>query len=128
MLDRALNDGLITSNPLDKLVLSKLVDKKTRTSDWQVDPFDLEEIKAILTEAKEQARNLFQFAFYSGLRTSELIALEWGDIDWLEGMVRVSRAVVLKKEKGTKTKSGQRDVLLLPLHWKRCKIKKPIPF
>jgi len=114
MLDQALNDGLITSNPLDKLVLSKLVDKKTRNSDWQVDPFDLDEIKAILSEAKDQARTLFQFAFYTGLRTSELIALEWGDIDWLKGIVRVSRAVVLKKEKGTKTKSGQRDVLLLP--------------
>ena len=42
------------------------------------------------------------------------IALEWDDIDWLKGMVRVSRAVVLKQEKGTKTKSGSRDVLLLP--------------
>jgi len=113
-LDQALNDGMITSNPLDRLVLSKLVDKKTRISNWEVDPFNQEEIKAILSEAKDQARNLFQFAFYSGLRTSELIALEWGDIDWLNGIVRVSRAVVLKKEKGTKTKSGQRDVLLLP--------------
>ncbi len=113
-LDQALNDGMITSNPLDRLVLSKLVDKKTRSSNWEVDPFNQEEIKAILSEAKDQSRNLFQFAFYSGLRTSELIALEWGDIDWLNGIVRVSRAVVLKKEKGTKTKSGQRDVLLLP--------------
>ncbi|HFK5877764.1 site-specific integrase [Legionella pneumophila serogroup 1] len=113
-LDQALNDGMITSNPLDRLVLSKLVDKKTRNSNWEVDPFNQEEIKAILSTAKDQSRNLFQFAFYSGLRTSELIALEWGDIDWINGIVRVSRAVVLKKEKGTKTKSGQRDVLLLP--------------
>lgn len=113
-LDQALNDGMITANPLDRLVLSKLVDKKTRSSNWEVDPFNQDEIKAILSEAKDQARNLFQFAFYSGLRTSELIALEWGDIDWLNGIIRVSRAVVLKQEKGTKTKSGQRDVLLLP--------------
>lgn len=113
-LDQALNDGMITSNPLDRLVLSKLVDKKTRSSNWEVDPFNQDEIKAILSEAKDQARNLFQFAFYSGLRTSELIALEWGDIDWLNGIIRVSRAVVLKQEKGTKTKSSQRDVLLLP--------------
>lgn len=91
-----------------------MVDKKTRSSDWEDDPFNQDEIKAILSEAKDQARNLFQFAFCSGLRTSELIALEWGDIDWLNGIIRVSRAVVLKKEKGTKTKSGQRDVLLLP--------------
>lgn len=32
----------------------------------------------------------------------------------LECLIRVSRAVVLKQEKGTKTKSGLRDVLLLP--------------
>ncbi|HHS8321900.1 TPA: tyrosine-type recombinase/integrase [Legionella anisa] len=114
MLDQALNDGVIERNPLDKLVLSKLINKKTSKSNWEVDPFDLDEIKAILNEATGQARNLFQFAFFAGLRTSELIALEWDDIDWLKGLVRVSRAVVLKQEKGTKTKSGARDVLLLP--------------
>jgi len=114
MLDQALNDGVIERNPLDKLVLSKLINKKTSHSDWEVDPFDQDEIKAILNEATGQARNLFQFAFFAGLRTSELIALEWDDIDWLKGIVRVSRAVVLKQEKGTKTKSGSRDVLLLP--------------
>ncbi len=114
MLDQALNDGVIERNPLDKLVLSKLINKKTSQSNWEVDPFDQDEIKAILKEATGQARNLFQFAFFAGLRTSELIALEWDDIDWLKGLVRVSRAVVLKQEKGTKTKSGSRDVLLLP--------------
>lgn len=108
-LDQALNDGVIERNPLDKLVLSKLINKKTSHSSWEVDPFDQEEIKAILNEAGKisgQASNLFQFAFFAGLRTSELIALEWGDIDWLKGLVRVSRAVVLKQEKGTKTKHG----------------------
>lgn len=114
MLDQALNDGLIDRNPLDKLVLSKLLNKKTSKSAWEVDPFDQDEIKAILTVAPDQARNLFQFAFFTGLRTSELIALEWNDIDWLKGSVRVSRAVVLKQEKSTKTKAGVRDVLLLP--------------
>jgi integrase len=124
MLDQALNDGVIDRNPLDKLVLSKLINKKTSHSDWEVDPFDQDEIKAILNEATGQARNLFQFAFFAGLRTSELIALEWDDIDWLKGMVRVSRAVVLKQEKGTKTKSGSRDVLLLPPALEALKIKK----
>lgn len=114
MLDQALNDGIIERNPLDKLVLSNLINKKTSQSNWEVDPFDQDEIKAILNTATGQARNLFQFAFFAGLRTSELIALEWDDIDWLKGLVRVSRAVVLKQEKGTKTKSGSRDVLLLP--------------
>jgi integrase len=114
MLDQALNDAIIERNPLDRLVLSKLLNKKTSQSNWEVDPFNQEEIKAILSVAAGQAKNLFQFAFFAGLRTSELIALEWDDIDWLKGLVRVSRAVVLKQEKGTKTKSGVRDVLLLP--------------
>ena len=41
----------------------------------------------------------FQFAFFSGLRTPELIALEWNDIDWLNRLIRVSRAVVKKRMK-----------------------------
>lgn len=128
MLDQALNDGVIEQNPLDKLVLSKLINKKTSQSDWEVDPFDKDEIRAILSEAVGQARNLFQFAFFTGLRTSELIALEWNDIDWLKGIVRVSRAVVLKQEKGTKTKSGSRDVLLLPPALEALKNQKPFTY
>ncbi len=128
MLDQALNDGIIERNPLDKLVLSKLINRKTSKSSWEVDPFDHDEIKAILKAAKGQARNLFQFAFFAGLRTSELIALEWDDIDWLKGVVRVSRAVVLKQEKGTKTKAGIRDVLLLPPALEALKSQKSFTF
>lgn len=128
MLDQALNDGLIERNPLDRLVLSKLLNKKTSNSDWEVDPFDTDEIKAILATATGQARNLFQFAFFAGLRTSELIALEWDDIDWLKGLVRVSRAIVLKQEKGTKTKSGVRDVLLLPAALEALKNQKSFTY
>lgn len=128
MLDQALNDGLIERHPLNKLVLSKLLNKKTIKSDWEVDPFDQDEIRAILNEADGQARNLFQFAFFTGLRTSELIALEWNDIDWFKGVVRISRAVVLKQEKGTKTKAGTRDILLLQPAAEALKAQKPFTF
>ncbi|WP_349289958.1 tyrosine-type recombinase/integrase [Legionella micdadei] len=47
-------------------------------------------------------RNLFQFAFFTGLRTSELIALEWGDVDLAHGIINIVRAVVKKQIKGTK--------------------------
>src|SRR3990167_4417156 len=43
VLDQALNDGIIERNPLDKLVLAKLLNKKTIKSDWEVDPFDQDE-------------------------------------------------------------------------------------
>jgi integrase len=128
VLDQALNDGLIERNPLDKLVLSKLLNKKTIKSDWEVDPFDRDEINAIVSSATEQTRNLFQFAFFTGLRTSELIALEWNDIYWLKGTALISRAIVLKQEKGTKTKTGIRDILLLPPALDALKAQKTFSF
>ncbi len=46
------------------------------------------------------------------LRTSELIALEWDDVDWERNIVRVRRAFVEKQNKVTKTPSGKREVAL----------------
>jgi integrase len=115
VFDDAVNDELIDHNPLDKIALKKLLTRTTKKSTYEVDPFDDAEKTAILKAAEGQARNLFQFAFWSGLRTSELIALAWEDVDWINGTVRVQRAIVVKTEKGTKTDAGTRDVLMLPL-------------
>lgn len=76
-------------------------------------PFTPSEIKLILEYSDEQTKNLFQFAFFSGLRTSELIALEWNDVDFQRGVIHVRRASVRKIVKTPKTKSGERDVKLL---------------
>ncbi|AZF17976.1 putative transposase [Pseudomonas sp. R3-18-08] len=37
-----------------------------------------------------QARNMMQFALWTGLRTSALVALDWDDVDWLREEVMVS--------------------------------------
>jgi len=110
----ALVDEIIDKNPLDHIILTKLVSKETSESDYEVDPFDKKEIEAILSTAEGQVKNLFQFAFFTGLRTSELIALEWSDIDWVNAQVYISRAFVSGQIKTTKTKAGKRQVLLLP--------------
>jgi len=128
VLEQAVNDDLIETNPLDKVVLSKLLNKNSKISKFSVDPFSTEEIHKILDNAQAQTRNLFQFAFFSGLRTSELIALEWGDIDWLNDVVHVSRAVVEKQSKSTKTKAGIRDVMLLPPALEALKSQKTFTF
>lgn len=112
ILEEALNDDIIPSNPLDRVILSKLINKETANSDWEVDPFTLDEMHILLDTAYGQTRNLLQFAFWTGLRTSELIALEWGDIDWVHGLIRVNKAYVLGEIKTTKTKAGIRDVML----------------
>lgn len=115
ILDEALNEGLIQNNPLDKIAINKLLTKTTTKSTYEIDPFNTDEIKAILANCDGQGKNLIQFAFWSGLRTSELIALEWQDIDFVNNKIKVCRAVVEKTEKGTKTAAGTREVMLWPL-------------
>lgn len=116
VLDDAVIDEVIKLNPLDRVALDRLLAKVAKRSTYVVDPFNAKEIAAILEHATEpQERNLFRFAFWSGLRTSELIALEWAHIDFVNELVRVRQAVVRRQVKDrTKTDAGMRDVMLLP--------------
>lgn len=107
VLSDAYLDGLIDSNPADRV-------KNVPHRYDEPNPFKPDEMRLILENCVPQTRNLFQFAFWSGLRTSELIALEWGDIDFSKGVIRVSRASVKRIIKQPKTHAGKRDVLLLP--------------
>ena len=105
-LEDAYRDGLIPENPA-----ARIQSLKHRYD--EPDPFSIAEIRAILEHALPQVRNLFQFAFWTGLRTSELIALRWGDVDFEASIVRVRRASVGKIVKGPKTAAGEREVRLL---------------
>lgn len=105
----AVEDGLMTANPIANWY-PKI---KETAKDDDIDPFDMAEIGAILHHCDGQIKNLFQFAFWSGLRTSELIALEWRDIDWLHGTVMIRRAYVRGEVKPPKTAAGKRDLTLL---------------
>ena len=71
---------------------------------------------AILGVSQGQGKHLLRFAFWTGLRTSELIALLWDDIDWIKKEMRISRALTQasKVPESTKTTSGTRTVKLLP--------------
>ena len=100
------HDGVIDKNPLDRI---KNLPLETR----EPDPFTPEEVGMILRTAEGSLKTLLQFAFWTGLRTSELIALEWGDVDWTRGSIFVRRAIVRNVKKDTKTKAGNREVKLL---------------
>lgn len=68
------------------------------------DPFTLEEAEVLLGKMKTtRARDYFEFAFFTGLRPSEQIALRWGNLDLHSGTVKVDTALTRGKEKGTKT-------------------------
>ena len=102
----ALRDGRIKDNPAQHLANAK-VQKEAP------DPFTLEEAEAILGHLKNQPvfHNYFELAFFSGMRTSELIALTWHDIDFQRQSARVNKASVAGEMKSTKTYS-YRDIEL----------------
>ncbi|GGX53232.1 tyrosine-type recombinase/integrase [Undibacterium squillarum] len=111
-LDDALNDDLIESNPLAGWTYSKLDAPAKRV---KIDPFSKEEQAAILEAATGQVRNLVQFALWTGLRTSEYVALDWSDVDFMRGVIIIDKALTQKATEAetTKTFSGQREVKLL---------------
>ena len=117
VLDRALNDDIIDRNPLDKIKVSKLVSRSQSKTDYQADPFTKDEIDSVLDTARNydpRICNFLQFAFYSGLRTSEMFGLKWEDIDWKKQIAHIQRAVVEREIKETKTQAGNRKLILLP--------------
>ena len=92
--------GVIHMNPALRL-------KYLRTQVPPPDPFDPQEVDAIITGLErrcgEQPANYAGVGFYVGPRPSEQIAFAWPDIDWRTKIQRISRAVVLREEKDTKT-------------------------
>ncbi len=114
IIERALVDQYIKENPLNSIVVDKLLNKETKKSDYKPDPFSIAEINAILNASEGQVKLLFQFAFFTGLRVSELIGLRWKDIDWQKQSIYVEETIVAKETKGPKTEAGVREVLLLP--------------
>lgn len=104
----AVGDG----NPLARWCYSKVEAPQSKDD---IDPFTKDEQAAILAQAAGQGRNLLQFAFWTGLRTSELVALDWADVDFVRGVVMVTRALTQhsKAAESTKTNAGRREVKLL---------------
>lgn len=110
-LELAINDDLIDSNPLDRVKLQKTLDRDAYKAEYEVDPFSAQEIAAILGAAQGQARNVFQFAFYTGMRPSEYIALRWESIDWAGFKAKVERSRVMgESREELKTRAGRRLV------------------
>ncbi|TDN62326.1 DUF3596 domain-containing protein [Paraburkholderia sp. BL10I2N1] len=123
-LAAALEQKLIDVNPLGGFTYSRKISVRVEPANLcqlqtkaPVDPFSSDEQAQILALADPQVRNFLQFAFWTGLRTSELIALNWSDIDWEAGVVKVWKAMTREargKVETTKTAAGRRQVKLLP--------------
>lgn len=67
--------------PLFDEELPLFLDPKLDEMAKAADPLDSAERTAVLLEMHGQVRNFFMFNFWSGLRSGEMIALRWCDVD-----------------------------------------------
>ena len=92
VLSHALDgDGLIAANPVSRL--GRLIKGKERKAD--VNPLNREEARAFLEVVEKYHLRYYPFflcALRTGMRLGELLALEWGDIDFRGGFIEVRRA------------------------------------
>lgn len=114
-LGTAVEDEILEVNILEGKVYEIQEEYDEDEENDRVDPFTKVEQAAILEASPDQFRNLIKFAFWTGMRTSELVALNWRDIDFEKGLINVTKARTRgsDKAKGPKTASGKRSIKLL---------------
>ncbi len=106
ILEMALADEIIERNPLSSI-------KPPRKNITIPDYYNLDEINLLIDGANGQFKNLLEFAFFTGMRPSEIIALKWSDINFDDSLIKVSKRIREKIEdmpKGYK----ERVIDLLP--------------
>jgi integrase len=99
----AFYDDVIKTNPIAKTRTSKVEFKEP-------EPFNKKEIENILSALVPPYTQYFQLAFYTGMRTGELIALRWQDVDLENRKIHVRRSISNGIEKEPKTKGSIRDM------------------
>ena len=125
----ALNDGLIEFDPFSRISLKKLLrDYAKRSVAPDMLPFDAMERAAISAKAAPEERDLLEFWFATGLRPGELMALEWGHIDFVHKTAKIILNLVDKEETDPKTAAGLRDVDLSDVALKALASQKPRSF
>jgi len=103
LLNQAIEDGIIDFNPATNL--AKFY-KNAPIRHKEIQPLTEPEIKAFLRSVLKYARQhfvTFLCAIHTGMRTGELVGLQWGDIDFFGKFVTVRRAVVRRRIVETKT-------------------------
>jgi len=96
-------------NPMELVEVKGAAERSKK----QARTITVEEFGALSAKLQQPFRTMACVALFHGLRVSELLALKWADIDWLEKTLSVERSIVNQIEADTKTATSAAK---LPLH------------
>lgn len=105
LMAHAVRRGLIGQNPVTLLERQE----RPQGDQAEIEALDTREVRLMLEAATGTFRPLLTTAVFTGLRLGELLALEWTDVDFDKGRIRV---------RSSKTKAGVREVVMVPLVWR----------
>ncbi|WP_353500194.1 site-specific integrase [Vibrio sp. CB1-14] len=89
--------------------------KRVKELPTDIEPFSMEEIETALSHCKqEQHRNMITVLVYTGIRSGELCALAWEDVDFENKTIHVRRSTYDKRGLKTTKTDTERHVDLLP--------------
>lgn len=111
-LQQAVEEGLLGMNPADRVPRNQrpTVEKK------KPDALDADQVRKLIRAAAGTRWALIFWTYLAcGLRRSELLGLQWQDVDFERGILRVRRQALRKKGQGMvledlKTERSRRDV------------------
>jgi integrase len=99
----------ISRNPID-LVVVKGATKRTR----QPRSLTVDGFRRFVQHLEEPFRTMALLSVCFGLRISECLALKWSDVDWLNGKLRIERAIVRQCVDDVKTIYSQKQMSIDP--------------
>jgi len=103
----AVNDKLISENPFKGI-------KLPRKDHVEIYPFTLDEVNMLINKADGWFKNMLSLAFFTGMRTGEIMALRWEDIDFTNNTIIIRRAIRAGQLGDCKTVSSRREIDMLP--------------
>lgn len=86
MLDHAVAWGYLAHNPATNV-------KSPKLPHTEMDSLTPEEVKSLLAACDDRHRALFSTGVMTGMRLGELLALQWDDVNWGGGTIRVQRSL-----------------------------------
>ena len=117
IFEYAVNNDLITKNPMKKVIKPKLRAEKKPFTNF----YSKKELNIFLNKAKEvkglKVYMFFRLLAYTGIRKGEALALKWADIDLVDRVIKINKTVTTAEHSklivGTpKTKASYRTIAI----------------
>lgn len=105
----AIISEFMDTNPIKMVEIPKL-----KSTYKKQKPLTLDEIDLVLENSSNVMRNFLGISFFTGMRSGELLALKWYDVDFDSDTISITKTIAEGLINSPKTRSSERDIEMLP--------------